>query len=71
MQTPIGIAVLSFAHGHANAYCDVIATFDDANVLAAWDDNEQRGRAASEKYGLSTRMILKPCYRAMMCRRLS
>jgi predicted dehydrogenase len=52
MKTPIGIAVLSFAHGHAGAYCDQITSFDDTNVVAAWDDNEERGRAASEKYGL-------------------
>jgi predicted dehydrogenase len=52
VQPLIGIAVLSFAHGHANAYCDVIASFDDANVVAAWDDNEERGRSSSEKHGL-------------------
>ena len=51
MQT-LNIAVLSFAHGHANAYCDAIAAFKDAKVLAAWDDNPERGQAASEKHGL-------------------
>lgn len=49
----INIAVLSFAHGHANAYCDAIATFEDAKVIAAWDDNAARGQAACEKYGLA------------------
>src|SRR5207249_1766217 len=29
-QTSLGIGVLSFAHGHANAYCEQIATFHDA-----------------------------------------
>lgn len=49
---PINIAILSFAHGHANAYCDAIAPFDDAKVVAAWDDNAKRGEAAAAKYGL-------------------
>lgn len=49
---PLGIGILSFAHGHAVAYCDQIATFDDANVLAAWDDNAERARPHCEKFGL-------------------
>jgi predicted dehydrogenase len=49
---PIHIAILSFAHGHANAYCDAIAPFEDARVVAAWDDNAERGQTACEKYSL-------------------
>ncbi|MDF2441307.1 MAG: hypothetical protein JWN98_2291 [Abditibacteriota bacterium] len=49
---PLQIAVLSFAHGHANAYCDRIASFDDARVIAAWDDNAARGQKACESFGL-------------------
>jgi predicted dehydrogenase len=52
LSTPIGIAVLSFAHGHANAYCNSIKEFDDARVLAAWDDNSERGQKAAEQFGL-------------------
>jgi len=48
----IGIGILSFAHGHANIYCQQISRFDDAKLIAAWDDNERRGRAAAEKYGM-------------------
>lgn len=51
-SAPVRIGVISFAHGHVNAYVDVIAGFDDAVVLAAWDDDEVRGRAACEKFGL-------------------
>ena len=51
-DSPIGIAVLSFAHGHAHAYCDRIATFDDARVLAAWDDNEARGQEACARWNI-------------------
>ncbi len=48
----IGIGVLSFAHGHVNAYCAKIQTFPDAYLVAAWDDNEERGREAASRYGM-------------------
>ncbi len=51
-RPPLRIAVVSFAHGHANAYCDVIAGFHDAQVVAAWDDNRERGQAACDKWKL-------------------
>jgi len=46
------IGVLSFAHGHIHAYCNRIKTFDDVVLVAAWDDNEDRGREACERYGM-------------------
>lgn len=52
LDAPPGIAVLSFAHGHANAYCEQIATFSDARVLAAWDSNAARAKDACERFGL-------------------
>jgi 1,5-anhydro-D-fructose reductase (1,5-anhydro-D-mannitol-forming) len=71
-MNPLNIAVLSFAHGHANAYCDVIATFDDAKVVAAWDDNPERGQVACEKYGLDFHRDLsnepaRRCHRSRVC----
>ena len=48
----IGIGVLSFAHGHANAYCGRIRGFDDAHLVAAWDDDAARGREAAARYGM-------------------
>ncbi|MDQ3349957.1 MAG: Gfo/Idh/MocA family oxidoreductase [Acidobacteriota bacterium] len=48
----MNLGVISFAHAHVNAYLDVIADFPDARVVAAWDDDLDRGRAASERYGL-------------------
>ncbi|MBW3624486.1 MAG: Gfo/Idh/MocA family oxidoreductase [Armatimonadetes bacterium] len=48
----IGIGIISFAHGHANGYCDTIRKMDDARLVAAWDDNEERGRAAAERFGM-------------------
>lgn len=52
IKQPIGIGVLSFAHGHAGAYCDVMQHFEDARLVAAWDDNEQRGRDAANRFGM-------------------
>lgn len=48
----IGIGVLSFAHGHVNAYCAKIQHYPDAYLVAAWDDNEERGREAASRYGM-------------------
>ena len=48
----IGVAVLSLAHGHVNAYCGQIAGFEDAHLVACWDDNEARGRSAAERFGM-------------------
>jgi predicted dehydrogenase len=50
---PIGIGIVSFAHGHANAYCDSMKGMDDVRLVAAWDDNEERGRGAAERYGMA------------------
>src|SRR5690349_21586926 len=63
-MTSIGIAVLSFAHGHANAYCEAISTFTDARVVAGWDDDVARGRAACERFGLA----FEPDLRALLAR---
>lgn len=46
------LGVLSFAHGHIHAYCNKIKTFDDAVLVACWDDNEARGRENAERYGM-------------------
>jgi predicted dehydrogenase len=40
----LGIGILSFAHGHVNAYAHRIKNFDDAQLIACWDDNEERGK---------------------------
>lgn len=45
----LGIGVLSFAHGHVQTYCSKIQTFSDAVLVAAWDDDEARGRASAER----------------------
>jgi predicted dehydrogenase len=40
----IGIGIVSFAHGHVNAYASQIKTFDDAQLGACWDDDRERGQ---------------------------
>ena len=52
MKSKIGIGIISFAHGHANAYCNRMQTFDDVELIACWDDNAERGEAAATQYGM-------------------
>jgi predicted dehydrogenase len=51
----LGIGILSFAHGHAGVYCQVMKDFPDVSLVAAWDDNPERGRNACAAYGLEYR----------------
>ncbi|MDA1192984.1 MAG: Gfo/Idh/MocA family oxidoreductase [Candidatus Poribacteria bacterium] len=47
-----GIGIISFAHGHVNAYCHQIRTFDDAHLVASWDDDTTRGKQQAEAFGM-------------------
>jgi predicted dehydrogenase len=49
----LGLGVVSFAHGHVNAYIETIATFADARVIAAWDSDRERGEAQCARYNLA------------------
>ena len=51
----VRIGVLSHAHGHSNTYCRMMQDFDDAELVACWDDNEERGREAAAAYGMEFR----------------
>jgi len=53
MSEKIGIGILSFAHGHANAYCQVMKDFVDVELISAWDDLPERGQKAAATYGLN------------------
>ena len=46
------IGVVGFAHGHINPYIDSIRDFDDAVVVAGWDEDKERGAAACELHGI-------------------
>ncbi|MEI6913514.1 MAG: Gfo/Idh/MocA family oxidoreductase [Armatimonadota bacterium] len=50
MAGKIGIGVVSFAHGHVGMYCNMIRGFDDAELIAAWDDDEERGKANAANF---------------------
>ncbi len=52
MAAKIGIGVISFAHGHSQAYCRRMLGYDDVSLVSCWDDNEARGKAAAEAYGM-------------------
>ena len=52
MNTKIGIGIISFAHGHANVYCNKLMGFDDVKLIACWDDNKDRGENAANQYGM-------------------
>lgn len=51
----VRIGVLSHAHGHSNAYCRMMQDFDDVELVACWDDNEERGREAAAAFGMESR----------------
>jgi len=52
-KSKIGIGVLSWAHGHVNAYAHQIKNFDDARLIACWDDDEGRGRRNAEAFDIA------------------
>ena len=52
MAGKIGIGILSFAHGHVNAYAHRIKNFDDAELIACWDDDSERGQRNAETFGI-------------------
>lgn len=56
MSEKIGIGVLSFAHGHVNAYCQTLLEDEDlredVELVACWDDDVARGQAAAERFGM-------------------
>lgn len=53
MNAKIGIGIISFAHGHVNAYCHRMLTFDDVKLVACWDDDQERGKNAANQFGMA------------------
>src|SRR5262247_4172188 len=53
LHHPIRLGIVSFAHGHVNAYVEAIRDFADAQVVAAWDFDRERGAAQCAKYSLA------------------
>lgn len=52
MNAKLGIGIASFAHGHVHAYAERIRTFEDARLIACWDDDRERGKAAAEQFNI-------------------
>jgi predicted dehydrogenase len=48
---PVGIGILSFAHGHANGYAAVVNAHPYATLVAIADEDAERGQAAAEQFG--------------------
>ncbi|HQE93566.1 MAG TPA: Gfo/Idh/MocA family oxidoreductase [Anaerolineae bacterium] len=46
------IAMLSFAHVHANGYAQAVVDHPEAEIAAIWEDDEGRGKAATERFGV-------------------
>ena len=46
------LGIISFAHGHVRIYADAMRDFPDAQIVAAWDDDNARGRQFCEQFGL-------------------
>ncbi|MEZ4866534.1 MAG: Gfo/Idh/MocA family oxidoreductase [Caldilineaceae bacterium] len=44
------IAMLSFAHVHADGYARQVSSHPEAEITCVWDSDEARGRAAAQKF---------------------
>jgi len=49
---PARIALLSFAHVHANGYAQGVERHPEAQIVCVWDDDAARGRPAAERFGV-------------------
>ena len=45
------IGIMSFAHMHAHAYAGCVRALPNAELVAVWDDDAKRGRAAAREFG--------------------
>lgn len=53
------VAMLSFAHVHANGYAQAVVNHPEAEIVAVWEDDEGRGNAATERFGVPYEMDLE------------
>lgn len=47
----VQIGIMSFAHMHAYAYAACVNALPDVELVAVWDDDVKRGRAAAREFG--------------------
>lgn len=50
--TPLRVAVLGFWHVHAGDYAQQTVDHPGTELVAVWDDDEQRGREGAERFGV-------------------
>ena len=50
---PVRLAVLSFAHYHANFWSEAFGDDPRVEFVGIWDDDAERGRAAAARFGLT------------------
>lgn len=53
MTDTVRIAMISFAHGHAEGYAACVRAIPNVELVAVTDDDPERGRAAAGKFGAS------------------
>ena len=51
-DSKLGIGIVSWAHGHVNAYANQIKNFPDAHLVACWDDDTERGQKNADAFGI-------------------
>ena len=51
MNQPLRVAVLSFAHYHANFWTEVFKASPSATLIGIWDDDPARGQASAATHG--------------------
>ncbi|GAK02688.1 NADH-dependent dyhydrogenase [Geomicrobium sp. JCM 19037] len=44
------VGIISFAHGHANAYADALVNMPDVELVGIADDDRERGQAAADRF---------------------
>jgi predicted dehydrogenase len=52
MSHPLSIAAIGFWHVHAGDYATSVQEHPDTTLVAVWDDDEERGRAAAAEFGV-------------------
>lgn len=52
MPQPLTVAAIGFWHVHAGDYAEAAQKHPDTTLVAVWDDDEERGRAAAESFGV-------------------
>jgi 1,5-anhydro-D-fructose reductase (1,5-anhydro-D-mannitol-forming) len=53
LSTPLSLALVGFWHVHAHDYAAQVAAREGAELVAAWDDQSDRGRREAEKLGIA------------------